>query len=78
MRLPGVPHAVAVFDPLQLPLAGALIERHPDAELWDLGRRLPRGRLRARPAARPDLRPAWERMEALGVASGRLGSERAG
>jgi len=34
MRLPGTPRAVAIFHPFQLPLAAALLERHPDAELW--------------------------------------------
>ena len=78
MRLPGLPRAIAVFDALQLPLAGALIERHGDAEVWDLA-----GAYRDADFAHdltrvPDLRPAWERMEGLGIASGRLGSERAG
>jgi hypothetical protein len=34
MRLPGVPGAVAIFHPLQFYLAGALLSRHPTAELW--------------------------------------------
>ena len=34
MRLPGTPHAVAVFHPFQFYLAGALLARHPRAELW--------------------------------------------
>jgi hypothetical protein len=34
MRLPGTPRAVAVFDPAQLFLAGALLARHPGSELW--------------------------------------------
>jgi hypothetical protein len=34
MRLPGVPGAVAIFHPLQFYLAGALLARHPTAELW--------------------------------------------
>jgi hypothetical protein len=77
MKLPGTPRAVAVFDPLQLPLADALVLRHPEAELWclagaidgvdDAGLTL---------GADADLLPAWERMEALGIESGRLGSER--
>jgi hypothetical protein len=41
MRLPGAPAAVAIFHPLQFYLAGALLARHPRAELWygepDLG-----------------------------------------
>jgi len=79
MRLRGSPRALAVFDWLQLPLAAALVERHPGAELWHLG---PPGDLDGLAAlaldlaTAPDLRPAWERMEALGVESGRLGSER--
>jgi hypothetical protein len=34
MRLPGTPRAVALFDPLQYPLARALVARHPECELW--------------------------------------------
>jgi hypothetical protein len=34
MRLPGLPGAVAIFHPLQFYLAGALLARHPIAELW--------------------------------------------
>ena len=34
MKLPGTPRAVAVFHPFQLFLAGALLSRHPHAELW--------------------------------------------
>lgn len=34
VRLAGVPRAVAVFHPFQLPVAEALLERHPGAELW--------------------------------------------
>jgi hypothetical protein len=34
MRLPGTPRAVAAFHPFQLFLAGALLARHPRAELW--------------------------------------------
>jgi hypothetical protein len=34
MRLPGTPHAVAVFHPFQFYLAGALLARHSRAELW--------------------------------------------
>jgi len=33
-RLPGVPRAVAIFHPFQLPLAEALLDAHPGAELW--------------------------------------------
>ena len=93
MRLPGHPRALVVFDPLQYPLARALIGLNPDAELWygpagePLGER---GReLHERAVERAALRfarddrpvhtqnlPLWERMEALGIESGRLGSER--
>ena len=76
MRLPGVPHAIAVFDAHQVPLAGALIMRHPEAELWSLAGPQPQADFTLDLAAAPDLRPAWERMERLGVESGRLGSER--
>ena len=75
MKLPGVPHAVAVFDPQQIPLAGALIMRHPEAELWSLAGPDPQADFVLDVAA-ADLRPAWERMERLGIESGRLGSER--
>jgi hypothetical protein len=34
MRLPGTPRAVATFHPFQFFLAGALLARHPGAELW--------------------------------------------
>ena len=34
MRLPGTPAAVAIFHPLQFYLGGALLARHPTAELW--------------------------------------------
>ena len=84
MKLPGVPRAVAVFDALQLPLAAALLERHPDAELWQLTP----GRMASRVALTLDFaadtgepahaanRPLYERMEELGIETGRLGSER--
>lgn len=78
MRLPGEPRAIAVFDPLQLPLAGALIQRHAEAELWDLAGAYARADFALDLTDTTDLRPAWERMEGLGVASGRLGSERIG
>jgi hypothetical protein len=76
MRLPGVPHAIAVFDTLQVPLAAALIERHPAAELWALAAGQREADFTLDLASAPDLRPAWERMERLGIESGRLGSER--
>jgi hypothetical protein len=94
MRLPGHPRALVVFDPLQYPLARALIGLHPDAELWYGPAGEPAGdrerELHERAAERAALRferasgpvhtqnlPLWERMEALGIESGRLGSERA-
>lgn len=77
MRLPGELRAVAIFSLLQLDLAAALIEHHGEVELWQLGGD---DELRAAfaldLATATDLRPAWERMEAIGVESGRLGSER--
>ena len=79
MRLPGKPRAVAVFDDLQVPLAVALAQRHAGAELWQLGPEPSDGvdsTLTLDVGATSDLRPAWERMEAIGIESGRLGSER--
>jgi hypothetical protein len=76
MRLPGVPRALAVLDAHQIPLAGALIARHPEAELWSLAGPQAQADFTLDVAAAPDLRPAWERMERLGIESGRLGSER--
>jgi hypothetical protein len=88
MRLPGQPRAVVVFDARQYPLARALLAEHPEAELWyaDEGD----GELHMAASARAALhfaasgdappreqnRPLHERMEALGIESGRLGSER--
>jgi hypothetical protein len=34
MKLPGTPRAVGVFHPYQMFLAGALLARYPEAELW--------------------------------------------
>jgi hypothetical protein len=93
MRLPGHPRALVVFDPLQYPLARALISVHPDAELWYGPQSVPEGEreraLHDRAHERAVLRfghpdgpaheanlPLWERMEALGIESGRLGSQR--
>ena len=91
MRLPGIPRALVVFDPLQYPLARALINLYPDAELWYGPAREPGsdGELDALARERAAMRfeaapgpayeanlPLWERMEALGIESGRLGSER--
>jgi hypothetical protein len=91
MALPGRPRALVVFHPAQYPLARALLAEHPEAELW-YGGEGP-GELHEVAAARATLRfggepqqggsarernrPLWERMEALGIESGRLGSERA-
>ena len=88
MRLPGIPRALVVFAPLQYPLARALTGVHLDAELWygplevpESGRERELHELAAERAAlhfEPggDTKPLWERMEALGIESGRLGSER--
>jgi hypothetical protein len=76
MKLPGVPQAIAVFDTLQVPLAAALIERNPEAELWSLAGPQREADFTFELAAATDLRPAWERMERLGIETGRLGSER--
>jgi hypothetical protein len=90
MALPGIPRALAVFDPAQYPLARALLAEHPGAELWYGGDAC--GELHEAAAVRAALRfggepdgpvrernrPLWARMEALGIESGRLGSERAG
>ena len=88
MALPGRPRAIVVFDAAQYPLARALLAEHGEAELWYGGRG---GELHEAAAGRAALRfgdedegagerernrPLWERMEALGVESGRLGSER--
>jgi hypothetical protein len=80
MRLPGRPRAIALFDELQFPLALAIAQRHPGGELWQLGpepSESVNSVLTLDLAAAADLRPAWERMEAIGIESGRLGSERA-
>jgi hypothetical protein len=87
MRLPGFPRALVVFGPLQYPLARALAGVHPDAELWYGQAEVPGTGLarelhalaveRAVLRFGTDNRPLWERMEALGIESGRLGSERA-
>jgi hypothetical protein len=76
MKLPGEPHAIAVFDTLQLPLAAALIERNPASELWSLAGPQAEADFTYDLRAETDLRPAWERMERLGIETGRLGSER--
>ena len=76
MELPGVPRAIGVFDTLQVPLAAALIEHHPDAEFWALAGEQAEADFTLELGAAPDLRAVWERMEGLGIESGRLGSER--
>ena len=90
MRLPGFARALVVFDALQYPLARALTALNPDAELWYGPPAASSGALHDRACERAALRfdrtdapvhtqnlPLWERMEALGIESGRLGSERA-
>jgi len=79
MRLPGVPAAIAVFHAHQVPLGVALTERHLGAELWQLGAGPIEGLDSAFVldlGAATDLRGIWKRIEALGIESGRLGSER--
>jgi hypothetical protein len=90
MALPGHPRALVVYDPAQYPLARALLAEHPEAELWYGGgsgddlHEAAAARAALRFGGEPDApvrernRPLWERMEALGIESGRLGSERAG
>jgi len=78
-----------VFDLLQYPLARALTALHPDAELWYGPAPGSSGALHDLACERAALHfertdapahaqnlPLWERMEALGIESGRLGSER--
>lgn len=90
MRLPGFPRALVVFDALQYPLARALTALSPDAELWYGPPADSSGALHELTCERAGLRfertdapahtqnlPLWERMERLGIESGRLGSERA-
>jgi len=81
MRLPGTPAAVAIFHPAQFYLAGALLARHPRAELWygeaEPGERAGLDELHASAAARaaltfpatPDLDPTplRLRMAELGI-----------
>ena len=76
MKLPGYPRALGVFEEQQLPLAAALVERHPNADVWALAGPLPGSDFRFDLGAAGDLGPAWERMERLGIETGRLGSER--
>jgi hypothetical protein len=88
MTLPGQPRAIVVFDERQYPLARALLAEHPEAELWYAGEQggylheaaQTRAALRFGPGGdapvREQNRPLHERMESLGIESGRLGSER--
>jgi hypothetical protein len=79
LALPGIPRAIAIFDPRQYRLARALLTIHPDAELWYGGEETgPMHELAAARAAMRfrDVRALWGPMERLGVESGRLGSER--
>src|SRR4051812_3912050 len=88
LSLPGQPRALVVFDERQYPLARALLAEHPEAELWYSGQaggdlhEAARARAALRFEAEGDApvgernRPLHERMEALGIESGRLGSER--
>jgi hypothetical protein len=79
MKLPGMPRAIALFDVHQVPLAVAMLQRHAGAEVWQLGDDPAEGldsALVLDLGAVGDLRPVWERAEALGIESGRLGSER--
>jgi hypothetical protein len=89
MALPGHPRALVIFTAAQYPLARALLAEHPEAELWyggdDAGdlhdAAVARAALRFGDepggAVRERNRPLFERMERLGIESGRLGSERA-
>jgi hypothetical protein len=81
LQLPGHARAIVAFEPAQYPLARALLSEHPEAELWYGGSGT--GDLHEAAAARAAFRfsgldgtPLYERMEALGIESGRLGSER--
>ena len=91
MPLPGEPRAVVAFDPRQYPLAGALLALFPGCELWygapdpsvdeelheaATARAAITFTAKADGDAHAQNRPLWERMEALGIESGRLGSER--
>jgi hypothetical protein len=93
MPLRGEPRAIVAFDPRQYLLAGALLALYEGSELWYGGEEpsarwrelheaaLKRAALRF--GGEPDEHPheqnraLWQRMEGLGINSGRLGSERA-
>jgi hypothetical protein len=84
MRLPGTPGAVAIFHPLQFYLAGALLARHPTAELWygapEPGDVAPHEQLHTAAAERAaltfpvtadlDITPLQLRMAELGIVTG--------
>jgi hypothetical protein len=84
MRLPGVPGAVAIFHPLQFYLAGALLSRHPTAELWygepEPGQAAPHAQLHTAASERAaltfpatadlDITPLQLRMVELGIITG--------
>jgi hypothetical protein len=93
MPLRGEPRAIVAFDPRQYLLAGALLALYDGSELWYGGEEPSarwRGlheaaakhaalRFGGEPeeGAREQNRALWQRMEGLGIESGRLGSERA-
>ncbi len=74
MALPGHPKAVVAYEAAQYPLALALVAMSPEAELWYGGDGDARAAITF---SGGDPGPLFERMEALGIESGRLGSERA-
>jgi hypothetical protein len=86
LALPGEPRAIVLFEPLQYPLARSLLALHDGAVLWYGGSAGPGASTRVADlhmaaAARASARFAeagelWARLEALGIESGRLGSER--
>ncbi len=83
MGLPGRPRVIVAYDATQYPLARAMLALNPEAELWYGGSG--EGELHDTAVTRAELTfsgldntPLFERMEALGIDSGRLGSERSG
>ena len=79
MRLPGVPAAVASSTAHQVPLAVALTSATSAPSCGSSGPTRPTGLDSAFAldlGAATDLRGVWERIESLGIESGRLGSER--
>ncbi len=74
LALPGHPRAVVAYEAAQHPLALAIVAMNPGAELWYGGGDDRRAALTFEGG---DTRVLYERMEALGIESGRLGSERA-